>query len=58
MPKPRVSRPSTAPAAPAAPPVDDLAVRRARAFARVLPLRLTSTPTADILASYLDEVLQ
>lgn len=31
--------------------------RRANAFRRAFPLLATSIPTADILASYLDEVL-
>jgi hypothetical protein len=32
--------------------------RRATAFRRAFPLLATSIPTADILAAYLDDVLQ
>jgi len=41
----------------AAPAPDPLATRRALAFARAWPLLGTTIPTADIVASYLDDVL-
>lgn len=40
-----------------APLPDPLAVRRAAAFARAWPLLGTSVPTADIVESYLSDVL-
>jgi len=59
MPRFRPARPATL-VVPAA-QLDaerSLQERRATAFRRVFPLLSTSIPTADILSSYLDEVLQ
>jgi hypothetical protein len=54
----RTARPSTAIPAPTHDDVElTLFERRARAFRRVFPLLSTSVPTADIVESYLDEVL-
>jgi hypothetical protein len=50
-------RPDAVTLAPAPPPPDPLAARRAAAFARAWPLLGTSVPTADIVESYLSDVL-
>lgn len=59
MPRFRPFRPALVAAAPVQLAAGSTLVeRRARAFRRVFPLLSTSIPTADVLASYLDEVLQ
>lgn len=58
MPKFRVKTATTVTPAPLPLGIEaTLHERRARAFARVFPLLSTSIPTADIVTSYLDEVL-
>jgi hypothetical protein len=50
-------RPAAVTIVPPTPGPDPLAQRRALAFARAWPLLITTVPTADIVATYLDDVL-